>query len=265
MLWAVNDGGHAPALHAMTFDGKPLGRWPLDVGNRDWEDLAAFRLDGEPWLLVADTGDNLRRRDEVVLHLVAEPVPRGPGAAPGTTLSPRRSLRFRYEDGPHDVEAVAVDEPSASVWLLPKAPVAGGRGVAGGAYSLSLREEADDDVPRLARRAATLAEVSRGLVVGLATALVGIDLAQPTAFDIAADGRTGCLLTYRRVRCFERADGEDWSETLARPGRALRAHGLDQAEALALSADGSLILFTSEGAFPPLRARRLRPGGPSRR
>jgi len=260
VLWAINDGGHAPALHALTFDGRPLGRWPLDVINRDWEDMAAFRIDGEPYLLIADSGDNARRLDEIVLHVVAEPVARGPDAAPGTPLVVERSLRVRYEDGPHDVEAVAVDETSGVIWLLPKEPVADGRGVAGGAYTLPLPGRLDPvrpDEPLLARRATTLAPVSRGLVERLAASVTGVDLEQPTAFDIAADGRRGCLLTYRRIRCFERADGEDWSETLSRPGTALSGHDLDQAEALAVAADGSRLLFTSEGAMPPLRARVL--------
>ena len=265
VLWAVNDGGHVPALHALTRDGRPLGVWPLTVRDRDWEDLAAFRLDGEPFLLIADTGDNARRRDGVVLHLVPEPVPRGPGAAPGATLAPERSVRFRYEDGAHDVEAVAVDETTGTIWLLTKEPARDGHGIAGGVYTLSLADFPDaddaddaDDAARVARRAATLAPVPRDLVSGLAAALTGIDLEQPTAFDIAADGTSACLLTYRRVRCFERADGEDWSETLVRPGRAFAPHGLAQAEALALSEDGETLFFTSEGPLPPLRVRRRR-------
>jgi len=259
VLWAINDSGNAPALHALTSDGRALGEWPVAAPNRDWEDLAALRLDGEPHLLIADTGDNARRRDEVVLHLVVEPPVRGAGAAPGTTLVPSRSLRFRYEDGAHDVEAVAVDERDAAVWLLPKEPVGDGRGVAGGVYTLSLAEGADP----VARRVATLAPVERGLEARLAAALVGIDLEQPTAFDIAADGESGCLLTYRRPRCFERAEGQSWGETLAGPGRTLAPHALAQAEALALSADGRIVWFTSEGVSAPLRARRLQePGDP---
>jgi len=254
VLWAINDGGHAPALHAAASDGRALGQWPIEAINRDWEDLAAFRLDGEPVLLIADTGDNFRRREEVVLHLVAEPVATGPAALPGTPLVPLRSLRFRYEDGAHDVESVAVDETSGTVWLLPKEPVRGGRGVAGGAYALSLA----DDPPLVARRRATLAGVPRGLAERLAAAVVGIDLEQPTAFDIAEDGLSGCLLTYRRLRCHERAEGESWDEALARPGRILAAHDLDQAEAMALAPDGATLWFTSEGVMPRLRERRLR-------
>ena len=252
VLWALNDGGNAAALYALARDGRPLARYSVEAVNRDWEDLAAFRLDGEPHLLVADTGDNGRRRDEVVLHLIAEPAL---GALAGAPLVPARTLRFRYEDGAHDVEAVAVDETTRTVWLLTKEPVRDGRGAAPGAYALSL----DDPPPLLARRRATLADVPRGLVGGLAMSLAGVDLEQPTAFDMSADARVACLLTYRRLRCFRRGDGESWDETLARPGRELRAHDLDQAEAMALSTDGATLWFTSEGLLPPLRQRALAP------
>ena len=263
VLWAINDGGHAPALHALAPDGRALGRWLVDAVNRDWEDLAAFRLDGVPHLLIADTGDNGRRRDEVVLHLVVEPELPDPGtgtaAGAATPLLPARSLRVRYEDGPHDVEAVAVDETTGTVWLLPKEPPRNGRGVAGGAYALALDggTPSADESPLVARRRTTLADVPRGLVGTLAASVVGVDLEQPTALDLSADGRVACLLTYRRPRCLERDDGESWDEAFARPARALAAHGLEQAEALALAPDGRTLWFTSEGIRPPLRERTL--------
>ena len=256
VLWAINDGGNAPALHAMTREGLTLGEWPVDAPNRDWEDLAALRLDGVPQLLIADTGDNLRRRDSYALHLVAEPIVRGGNVTGGRPLVPRRTILFRYEDGPHDVEAVGVDGTGGTAWLLTKEPVRGGT-VSGGVYTLSLAAPDEAERSRVARRTATLAAPARGIETHLAAALAGIDLEQATAFDFSPDGTRACLLSYRQVRCFARADGESWQEALSRPGRVLAAHRLDQAEALALSADGR-IWFTSEGIGAPIRDVPLR-------
>lgn len=268
VLWAINDGGNAPLLHALDRDGRTLGAWPVAARNRDWEDLAAFRLHGEPWLLIADTGDNPRRRDDYALHLVAEPVARGVEATPGTELVPSRTIRFRYADGAHDVEAVAVDETSATVWLLVKEPAHGGS-VSSGIHTLSLlskeaadtAEDSSATALRVARRVGALADVPRTFEARIAAALANVDLEQPTAFDFAPDGRDACVLSYRHVRCFERADGEDWAEILSRPGRVRAAHDLDQAEALTISADG-FIRFTSEGIGAPLRAMPLHPIDP---
>lgn len=266
VIWAINDSGHAPILHAFDRSGRSLVEWPVDIANRDWEDLAAFTWNGEPWLLIADTGDNRERRTENALYLVPEPPHESFDALTRASLKASRVIRFRYEDEPHDVEAVAVDETTGVVWLLTKEPTQGGSGIASGVYALPLDtaldynetlDSSDPDRLQTARRRTTLAAPLRSLTARLAAALTGIDLEQPTALDFSADGNDACLLTYRRIRCFARSDGEDWSETFARPGRVLGAHGLEQAEALALSLDG-LVWTTSEGLHPRLQARTVR-------
>ena len=74
MLWALNDGGSKPRLFAFDFTGAHRGRLTLDdAKNRDWEDIASFELDGQPWLLVADIGDNDSKRKKVSFYVVAEP------------------------------------------------------------------------------------------------------------------------------------------------------------------------------------------------
>ena len=58
-LWMVNDSGGTPEIHLAQCDGTSRGAVQIeDARNIDWEDLAAFQLDGKPYLLIADTGDN---------------------------------------------------------------------------------------------------------------------------------------------------------------------------------------------------------------
>ena len=58
-LWLVEDGGNPAKLHAISKRGRRLASHAIDgIRNTDWEDLAAFELDGRRYLLIADTGDN---------------------------------------------------------------------------------------------------------------------------------------------------------------------------------------------------------------
>ena len=72
--WALNDSGHAASLFELDENLNLVREIAISqVLNRDWEDLASFQLDGIPYLLVADTGNNFRLRSEVSLILLREP------------------------------------------------------------------------------------------------------------------------------------------------------------------------------------------------
>ena len=85
--------------------------------NVDWEEIAALPCpDGSPCLLIADTGDNLERRDDPALYRIREPAldpartrpapgPRDEGV-PVLEAGPAERFPLRLPDGPRDVEAV---------------------------------------------------------------------------------------------------------------------------------------------------------------
>jgi hypothetical protein len=107
LVWTVNDSGHTASVFGVSLT---TGRTAVvlrlrDTDTRDWESMAAQRLpDGTGVLWVGDTGDNNAVRDSIVLRLVREPrqLPRAGGTVTVTPVS----LRVRYPDGPHDVEAL---------------------------------------------------------------------------------------------------------------------------------------------------------------
>ena len=73
VLWIIDDD-RKPVLHASDLSGAKLGTVDLRKSKlRDWEDLASFTLDGEPYLMVADIGDNLAARKKVRLYFAKEP------------------------------------------------------------------------------------------------------------------------------------------------------------------------------------------------
>jgi hypothetical protein len=117
VLWTHNDSGDRAWLYLTDTLGQALGRLLLDgAANRDWEDIALGPCPTGACLYLGDTGDNLGRRDEVVIYRVREPVPpRGDEAS----IRAVESIRFSYPDGPHDVEALFVD-PVGDVHLISK-------------------------------------------------------------------------------------------------------------------------------------------------
>src|SRR5690606_24446711 len=73
-LWMLNDGGNEARVYAVGHRGGKIATLDIaGVDNTDWEDIAAFELDGRHYLLVADTGDNGGLRKTLQLHVVPEP------------------------------------------------------------------------------------------------------------------------------------------------------------------------------------------------
>ena len=246
LLWALNDGGNPASLYALDHTGITVAEVPLDVPNRDWEDLAAVRRNGVPCLLIADIGDNQARHAHAVIHLVEEPaLPR----TSGKPLSPVISQQFRYEDGPHDAESLAVADDA--LWILTKSPAGDSGRQPSALYRLPWPLPASDSPLAVARRVGELGMSSMSLESRVIAALSDVDIDQPTAFDIDPETNVAYTLSYRSVRRHERKPDETWPHTLQRPGRHVLTHSLRQAEALAIGRDGR-VWFTTESVRPPL-------------
>ena len=68
----MNDEG-PPALYAIGINGSEYGSVTiLNASNIDWEDLAAFELDGKSYLLAAHTGDNESKRSHSTIYIIEE-------------------------------------------------------------------------------------------------------------------------------------------------------------------------------------------------
>jgi hypothetical protein len=242
LLWVHNDGGGGPFLYALGTRGGLRGALEIEgVINTDWEDLAAFTLDGTHYLLVADTGDNGGLRHTLQLHVVAEPET----IVDNTRLPAAWSIAFRWPDGPRDCEAVAVDVENGRILLVSK------KRRPPQVFSLPLRPPGEGvqvaelvgtlagvPVPSEAERQANPGKLSlRGLV---------------TAADLSPDGRRLAVLTYEEVLVYERAEGQAWEDAFAGSPRVQSLPLLPQAEALGWSADGTRLYATGEFRPAPL-------------
>ena len=117
VLWLHNDSGTEPELFAVDSTGAVLGRVRVTgAENVDWEDVAIGPCPAGECIYIADTGDNLERREAVTVYRVPEPDP-ADAATP-----PAERFRLRYPDGPRDAEALFVtpDTPDARVYVVSK-------------------------------------------------------------------------------------------------------------------------------------------------
>jgi hypothetical protein len=218
VLWLHNDSGDEPLLFALEpKTGEVRAVRVTGAPSTDWEDIAAY-ANGD--LLIADIGDNLRRRTAVSLIRVPRP------GAKATRIAARRVQRLRYDDGPHDAEAVLIDPTDERrVYVVTKE-----RDGRSGVFL------ADGDV---LRRVATIRDL------GEAVFLPG----QVSAADALPDGRGLVLRTYQGIYLLERpTPGAPFADAFTAPSRRLRVEGamIGQYEALCITPDGSRLVTVPE-------------------
>ncbi len=238
-MWIVNDSGGTPDVHLVSADGSYRGKVTLkDTKNSDWEDLASFSIDGQNYLLVADTGDNNAKRDSSTLHILREPKLPADGTNLAANAQPAWQIQFRYETGPRDCEAVAVDAKAGKILLVSK------RTQPPEVHELPLRPPAKGGVLTAKKIGTTEAKSPLDSLIPFRN--------QPTGLDITADGSLAAVVTYYGVFLFPRKSGETWADAFSRKSASLPPHQLGQAESVAFSKDGKTIYALSEGRKSPI-------------
>lgn len=122
ILWTHNDSGDSARIYALTLAGELLASYRVPRASAvDWEDMALGPCPRSPrsCLYLGDTGDNTEKRRSVTVYAVPEPDPPAARQDGWLQTEPARSLRIRYPDGPHDVEAIAVDT-AGDLYLVSK-------------------------------------------------------------------------------------------------------------------------------------------------
>jgi len=223
LLWTHNDSGGRAELYGVTRRGHHAVTLVLRgdrFGNIDWEDVASFRHDGEPCLLIGDMGDNFALRDSLAFYLIREPaLGRLPAGRPVTHgVDVLRRYEVVYPDGARDAEALAVDGDEDMAYVISK------RDALPRLYRFPLR--ADQPQP----------------VVMESLGLIDIPRAGPgyrgsrlrhdwvTAMDFDDSLSRAYVGTLTTGYFYDRRPGESWQQALSRPPRAVSLPNLPQIE-----------------------------------
>lgn len=241
VLWSHNDSGDLPTLYAIDTRGKYLGKVDiLGASAFDWEDIAAFELNGKSRLLIADVGDNFGIRPQVSLYIITEPDIHKAGKNFSLQAKISRRINLRFRNGPHDVEAVAVDAVENAVYLLSKKdqpPVL---------YRVPLTPKKQDQpvTAQPVTRVKTLPPVSQQDL--RKHPKFGRFRSQPSALDISADGKYWLVTTYNRGYLYTRKADQSLTELFSETPQPLPKPHLPQLEGGALSPDLEHAYFISE-------------------
>jgi hypothetical protein len=229
IFWAHNDSGNAAILFALRADGTVAATVPLrGVSLRDPEDIAIGPCAAgseQSCIYLGDIGDNGARRQSVQVLKVVEPE-----RLDNAPLVPA-ILPFRYADGPHDAEALAVDPDTARVFVITK-----------NLFSLG-------DVYRIDG----LGSRQGGSAVRIRT------LRAPREFDSTTTGADAhpsgtrlLLRTYTRAWELRSPGARSFEDVLDAEPVAVPEESQPQGEAISYTADGRGYLLGGEGVGSPL-------------
>lgn len=126
LLWTHNDGGSTAEIYGINSKGRTVAQITLrGIDPYDPEAISRGKdSKGRPAIFLGDIGDNGERRRNVSVFRVTEPKSLG-----RRTIRPTW-FRFKYEDGPHDAEALLIDPRNGRLWIATKSLSTGGLYVA---------------------------------------------------------------------------------------------------------------------------------------
>lgn len=118
-LWAHNDSGDKNRIFLINTNGKYQATFYLNgIENRDWEDIAATKINNENYLFVGDIGDNdANYNNQYFIYKVKEPK-----TIDNTEvyLNGIETIKFKYADGSRDAETLLIDHKTQDIYIITK-------------------------------------------------------------------------------------------------------------------------------------------------
>ena len=239
VFWTHNDSGDGAFVFALDAAGAHLGVWAVKAAkNRDWEDLATIKnANGECFLYIGDIGDNERKRNDLTVYLVKEPMVSGADKTSNrkTPLAtePADAIKIQYPDARFDSETLLVHPQSGDIYILTKRlPDAAAVYKLSKNYSLNkineLEKIADFTVP----------SIPNGFLTG---------------GDISSDGKRVIVCDY--LAAYEiilPVGAKNFDDIWREKPLTVDLGEREQGEAVCYSADGTAIYATSEKKNSPV-------------
>jgi len=226
-FWTHNDSGDRPCLYLINRSGETLADIRIKGARaKDWEDIASFRWGRSVYLIVGDTGKSVLSARNT-LYIINEPVIN----SRVRTVEPAITIKFKYEDGHHDCESIAVDPVLGKIYLVTKST---------------------NNKDRECRVYELPFPNTKGEFELTAQAIAVLKIPMVTAMDISPDGLRAIVLTYSDAYEYTREKDETWSEAFARGPRRIKMPKRKQGESICYGPDGKTLYLTDEGKTPPL-------------
>ena len=238
-VWTINDSGNSNLAFLLQTNGKLLAEIKLkNANNIDWEALADFEIDGKPYLMVADVGDNTRRRKSYQLYFFPEPDLRKPIQTafdkPVKQTIKTKQIQFKYEDGPKNCEAIGIDSNNHQIWLVEKVSFGMNRKDTPGIYALDFSLKSDKKM-RIAKR---IADFPPRNVTGM---------------DFSRNGNLLIIRNYLNAHMYTRSENQPWSEIINKTTpRTVVLPIQRQGEAISFTPDSQAMIVTSEFTSQPI-------------
>lgn len=225
-FWTHNDSGDKSRLFAFNREGRHLGTCRIDGAKfDDWEDMAAAVIDGRAMLIIGDVGDNRRTRKSCTIYFIIEPI------NPKDDVKLLSKLKFEYEDGPVDCEAIAYDPRNRHILLTEKTRL--GSFSRGRVYQLPIPDEVLAGKKQTSKR--------------LIASIIGTTyVPSVTAMDVSRDGRFMVIGSYVESNLYERRLGETWKDALMRRGQIVHMPKRRQGETICFANSSYNLFATSE-------------------
>lgn len=247
-IWTFNDSGGKSMLYRISINAavkKNAGRTEATLklkgaSNRDWETMCGFAIGEDRYLAVGDVGDNVFRHKSYQIYVVPEPIVTPKLSKKGKLKvrelkSKASTIDFKYEDGPHNCEAMAYNSDDRAFWFIEKVYVDDKRKTAPGIYALPnpmlVSPQSKDENPKY-----------------VAKRIGDFPVRNVTGMAFSPDNQHLVIRTYFGAWLYEKIDSKNtWQETIAdTKAKTLTLPLQSQGEAICFSADGKSLLVTSE-------------------
>lgn len=216
-LWVQQDGGNPNDIALLSHEGTLLKKINIKPAtNRDWEDMAIGKgpVAGTNYIYLADIGDNALAASQYFIYRFAEP------ASSTDTVFSCDKIIFQYPDGPHDAEAIFVDNGTGDIYIITK----------------------QDNPSRIYK----LAYPHNIGAVNTATLVGTLSFSGATASAISNDGNEIFIKTYTSVYYWKRNNTQTIQQVLATTPVTLTTQFEPQGEAICFKNDNSGFFTLSE-------------------
>lgn len=221
-FWVHNDSGDKSQVYLIDSLANLKTTIILDgIRLIDCEDIARVELNGGSYLLLADIGNNLKKRETLTIYMFPEPKVDFGKEILSIDKAKIKQISIRYADKPRDAEAIFVDPLAKEVFIVSK------RDFQATVFSFPLEQIGKSSV-------ITLHPKSQ------------LPFTFVTAADMSFDGKFILIKNLSTIFMWERKAGEDVIQTLGKPFKQIPYQIEAQGEAICFDVERPYFYTLSE-------------------